>query len=300
VTVHRPDAVIAVIVHFDDPIRTQQLCQDLDGMGLRSIVVDHAISEGQEIYRAIDTDLTGVTILRPRRNGGFAAGVNLGISEALERGAAFVLLVNPDMRLGHDCVSAMLNEMSERERLGAVTASIFDQLGNVWFQDGRVDRFGVPYQSETETRHGLRYITGALMLIRKAAYLTVDGFAEEYFLYWEDIDFSNRLMHAGWDIDVVTSVSAIHDRLRASGRSAEVSPHKIYFETRNRLLFFRRSLSGFGTVEIGIGTVKLALRVLRGSAGARREAMRYLYKGIVDGAKGQIGPGVFSALLAAD
>jgi GT2 family glycosyltransferase len=44
------------------------------------------------------------------------------------------------------------------------------------------------------------WITGACMLIRRAAYEAVSGFDESYFFYFEDVDICTRLRRAGWNI----------------------------------------------------------------------------------------------------
>ena len=68
----------------------------------------------------------------------------------------------------------------------------------------------------------------------------LDGFDDRYFLYWEDIDLSHRVLELGGSLRVLSDIEAVHDeggthRERVFGRGK--SPTYYYYNIRNRLVF---------------------------------------------------------------
>src|SRR5688500_6336093 len=103
----RPDLSV-VIVNYNAATHVRRclasLAEGCAGVRYEPIVVDNASPEGgvEEAVRAAP----GVRLIRRRRNGGFAAGVNTGLRAA--RGGA-VLVVNPDTTLGAGAAARLLS-----------------------------------------------------------------------------------------------------------------------------------------------------------------------------------------------
>ncbi len=78
------------------------------------------------------------------------------------------------------------------------------------------------------------------MMINEAAWSAVGGFDEDYFLYWEDIDFSLRVEDAGGRLILVDDVSAVHDEGGTQGVGSPdkraKSPTYYFYNIRNRML----------------------------------------------------------------
>ena len=54
------------------------------------------------------------------------------------------------------------------------------------------------------------WVTGAVMVARRAAIEAVGLLDERYFLYWEDMDWCYRMRRAGWGVFLVPEARAIH------------------------------------------------------------------------------------------
>ena len=61
---------------------------------------------------------------------------------------------------------------------------------------------------------------------------------EIYFLYYEELDWCEKIRSAGYEILVNRSTYIFHKESMSVGKN---SPLKTYYLTRNRLLFFRRN-----------------------------------------------------------
>ena len=140
-------------------------------------------------------------------NRGFSGGMNLGIREALARGAERVLLVNSDVILPHDALKT-LNAELDRHR----TAGIAGPIVLARHAPDSVATMGMDYSKTTgRMRHravGDRFagtgtgadtvdgVSGCLMLVRREVFAAIGLLDEDYFFGFEDSDFSPRA-HAG-------------------------------------------------------------------------------------------------------
>ncbi len=79
------------------------------------------------------------------------------------------------------------------------------------------------------------WVSGACMLIRRAALEQLGGLDEDFFLYCEDIDLCARLRDAGWTIHYEPAAEVRHEG-GASGAREEL--YAVY--ARNRVLYARK------------------------------------------------------------
>jgi GT2 family glycosyltransferase len=213
-------------------------------------VVDNA-SPDDSIDTVIDLP---VQIVRADRNGGFAAGCNLGIAAG---SAPYVLLLNPDARIGRSDLNGLVDVLDHEREVGLAAPRILEEDGSLAFSQRRFPMLRStfaqalflhrlwPYASWTDElirdadayeRPGSPdWVSGACMLIRREALDAVDGLDEDFFLYCEDIDLCARLRAAGWSVRFEPSASA-HHRGGASRAREELFP--VY--ARNRVLYARK------------------------------------------------------------
>jgi N-acetylglucosaminyl-diphospho-decaprenol L-rhamnosyltransferase len=200
------------------------------------VVVDNASSDDTvERVRA----RTEVRLIANRDNRGFAAAVNQGAREAGH--AEILLLLNPDARL-----ASPLDDLIEASRRHGLAA------GKLVGEDGRAQkgfalrRFPTPaalifelfginrlWPGNPVNRH-YRYLdrdldqpgpveqpAGAFLMTRRDAWERLGGLDEQFHPVWfEDVDFCRRAADAGYRIEYVPSVRALH----AGGHSVRQVP----------------------------------------------------------------------------
>jgi GT2 family glycosyltransferase len=66
------------------------------------------------------------------------------------------------------------------------------------------------------------WVSGACMLVRRAAFESVGGFDERYFMYWEDADLCRRLRVRGHEVRYAPRATAVH-RVGHSSKTARAS-----------------------------------------------------------------------------
>ena len=82
------------------------------------------------------------------------------------------------------------------------------------------------------------YIHGAAMMISRAALSKAGAMAENFFLYYEEMDWCERIKTAGYEIWVNAKAVIFHKESMAVGKNSAL---KAYFMNRNRILFIRRN-----------------------------------------------------------
>lgn len=166
----------------------------------------------------------GVSLRRWGRNRGFARAANE--AGRLSRGR-WLLLLNPDVTLGEGFLDGVL-DLTRRLEARA------DRVGVVGFRldngDGTVQLSAGPFPTFTGTlarmflpRRRRKYtapapararrvawVTGCCWLLRRDCLEDVGGFDEDYFLYYEDVDFCRRARSRGWSVWYQPALGAVH------------------------------------------------------------------------------------------
>jgi len=183
-----------------------------------------------------------VRLLRNDTNHGFAYTVNIGLRAA--RDADFVFVLNQDAVLNAGCLEALLDSFATYPALGIAGCKIFYPDGHTMQHAGAfVDRpsafshhYG--YQQADDGRWGedrsVEYVTGAAMLISRAALDTLGGFDESISpMYYEDVDLCFSARKLGFDVRYVSKAILTH-------QESTTQPTNSYFGMVN---FFTGRLS---------------------------------------------------------
>jgi N-acetylglucosaminyl-diphospho-decaprenol L-rhamnosyltransferase len=195
-----------------------------------------------------------VGAVRAGRNGGFAAGCNIGIAQGR---APYVLLLNPDARIGRSDLDALVGALDEHPEVGLAAPRILEEDGSLAHSQRRFPRLRstfaqalflhrlFPHASWAdelvrspaayERAGSPEWVSGACMLIRREALELLGGLDEDFFLYCEDIDLCARIRAAGWSIRYEPRATVRHEG-GASGAREEL--FAVY--ARNRVLYARK------------------------------------------------------------
>jgi len=218
--------VDVVVVSFNsrETLRdcVRPLCDDEE---IAVIVVDNASTDGSADVIA---DLPAL-VVRRTVNAGFAAGCNDGWRAGT---APYVLLLNPDARIGPDAVRALARLLDENPGTGAVAPRIMTAEGSLDFSQRRHARRRSTFARalflhrlfpssawvddvvRDETRYrapgDAEWLSGACILARRSALEEVGGLDERFFMYCEDDDLCRRLWNAGFAVRFDPAVTCIH------------------------------------------------------------------------------------------
>jgi GT2 family glycosyltransferase len=253
-------AVAAVTLNFGKPDDTFECVRSLEASGypnLRIIVVDNGSSaESRERLRR---ELPkSVTFIQSDHNLGFAGGNNLGIRQAMELGARYILLINNDATLKSDAMRRMIETATRIDRLGILggkilvandagpTPEIWSAGG--WYSPLRASGYlagqGETDRGQYEAASEAEFLPACMWLVPTDVFRSVGLLDEEFFLYAEDLDYSLKLRRAGYHLYYEPAAVCFHKVSRSHWRDRKrASPLLNYYTNRNRVLIARRWLS---------------------------------------------------------
>lgn len=191
-----------------------------------------------------------IVVLRSDENLGFAGGNNLGIRAAT---GDCLLLLNNDTEVTDDTLHHLAETLDADPSIGAVCPKIrfwtppqaiqfagYTPLTRITLRNGLIG-FGQPDDGSYNSPHETPYAHGAAMMVRREAVGKAGPMPEEYFLYYEELDWSERIREAGYRIVYDPRATVFH---KESATTGQQSPLRSYYLTRNRLLFARRNRRG--------------------------------------------------------
>jgi len=224
------------------------------------IVVDNASSDDSLAnLEAVFPGERKLKIVRNRENLGFAAGCNIGVEHS---SGSRLLFLNPDCVLEPDSVRHLLRVLNDRQDVGMVGGLLVNPDGTEQAGGRRaiptpwrsfVRAFGLSRLADRWPRlffdfhlhkqplptHPIEVeaISGACMLVNRAAMQGVGHWDEGYFLHCEDLDFSMSLRGKGWKIMFVPDARIVHAKGGCSrSRPLFVEWHK----HRGMMRFYRK------------------------------------------------------------
>ncbi|HVE69670.1 MAG TPA: glycosyltransferase family 2 protein [Solirubrobacteraceae bacterium] len=167
-------------------------------------------------------------------NVGYASACNLGAARAT---GDWLLFLNPDAAAAPDCLERLLETATANPRAGIVTPQVLMADGaTVNAGENRIHLTGITWcgrlgePPETGPARPAFVTTGAAMLVRHDLYRRLDGYCDEFFLYYEDPDICWRAWIAG---DEVWFVPRAHVRHHYTWGESKA---KWFHLERNRLL----------------------------------------------------------------
>ncbi|MFA7319271.1 MAG: glycosyltransferase family 2 protein [Parcubacteria group bacterium] len=226
------------------------------------VLVDNASQDGS--LEEVLNKFSKAIVIRNSQNVGFAAGMNVGIKYALERGAEYVLLLNYDVSVPQNCLSLLVEDMEKDRKIGVGSPLIFEKSGAVWFSGGRINWWRMRADQLTEKLQEnyflSDYISGCAMLIRASVFHSAGLLDERYFLYYEDTDFSFAARTAGYKLLVSAKSQIMHLE-----KSRESGSQKVYWLVLSALIFFKKNtplyLKPYTSVFLGVRRFKNWLEV---------------------------------------
>ena len=273
----KPSSVLVVIVNY----RTPALALDAVGAleaeirargDAHVVVVDNGSGDGsaEAIARGIEERgfSDWCTLLAETRNGGFAAGNNVGIAWfAHETGALpeYAWLLNPDTIAQPGAMGALVDLLRDKPQVGIAGSRCLEPDGTVWasafnFPSPRSElndaiNFGpvtrllgnpviAPPQPDVPQRTD--WVSGTSMMVRRAVLEEVGIMDEDYFLYFEETDYCAHAAEAGFESWTVPASRVKHIGGQATGvtgaKRAQKRRPRYWFASRARFFLHQYGL----------------------------------------------------------
>ena len=208
---------------------------DVEGSGLDYEInlLDNASGENlEDLARRFRT----CRAFTAQRNLGFGGGHNLLLTKTE---APYLLILNPDVEFILPGTTKCLFEAATScDEVKAAGPKLLTAEGRPQHYDhGRLYglraqialRGGHSYWRETDVRQEVAWVSGAALLIERAAFAALGGFDENLFLYKEDEDLCLRLRRAGGHVIYEPGAVVRHQGSVVANRQEALARSSSYF-----------------------------------------------------------------------
>ena len=271
--------VQAIIVTWnkkEDVLRLLSQLKDIDYPEdkLLLLVVDNNSTDGT--VQAIESDYPSVKLIKHAENLGGAGGFNSGMRWAIENspGAEYLWLLDNDIQVDSNALSALVAAMTanpgaaicgsrimnleNRNELIEAGAFIDYHFGDIICNRPDKKTFG-----DSSKVFKVDYVAACSLLARVSHVKKMGIWREEFFIYWDDMEWGMRFNRAGYDVLASTASIVYHPSWvqRATDYSAV---WRNYYRTRNALWVFNNYC---GDIERRLLLCRMIYRFMRYAAG---------------------------------
>ena len=261
--------VTAIVINYRTPALSLEAVGSLQAemkspAPIRIYLVDNASGDDSlpMFKRALERPdwRDSVELLESPRNGGFGYGINLAVRRALATGKPpdYFYVLNPDALVEPGSLARLLAFAGRHPEVGLAGSHIHGTDGKT-----QVAAFRFPSllgEIENATSLGpltwllhkhvvslpspasdcrVDWISGTSMLIRRSTFETIGFFDEDFFLYFEEVDFCRRAKTAGIEAWFVAGAPITHIGAVSTGMNDEDRAMPAYwFDSRHR--YFRK------------------------------------------------------------
>ena len=227
-------------------------------------------------------------VLRSPVNLGFTGGNNWGMREAK---GDFFFIVNNDTEVTPDLLDVLLEPFTKDASIAMVCPKIrfyshptiiqYAGFNPMNLFTGRTTAVGS--MEEDNGQHDISGYTncahGCAIMVKRDVVEKVGMFAEKYFIYYEESDWSARIIKAGYTIYYEAKGLIYHKESITMGKQSAI---KVYYHTRNRILYMRRntSMGKFVVFSLFFLFVSTPKAILKYSANRQFKHLKSYIKGV--------------------
>ncbi len=193
-----------------------------------------------------------VKFIRSDINLGFAGGNNLGIKAAT---GEYLFLINNDTEITNGLIETLVATLDEHQEVGIVSPKIkyysqqnmlqyagYTPMNYYTARNNCEGQFEIDNGQYDHVTGITGFAHGAAMMVRREAIEKAGLMSENFFLYYEEMDWCDRIKRQGYTIWVNMQALIYHKESISVGKGSAL---KEYFMTRNRILFTRRNANLF-------------------------------------------------------
>lgn len=191
---------------------------------LEIVVLDNNSSDGSA--EMVEKSFPKVKLIKSQQNTGFAKGQNEILKQVK---GEYVLILNPDTNFPEDTIENMVLFMEKNPNCGIASCKILTGSNNLDSNGGdfpfnlslfswlfNLEFFGIKtnfHKTEKEyyeSAHEVDWVGGTFMFVKQEVFQKIGFFNEDYFMYFEDVDFCYKAKVAGFKIMINPEVSITH------------------------------------------------------------------------------------------
>lgn len=241
-------------------------CENTHGIDYEIFVVDNASSDGSA--EMVEKEFPQVKLIKNKENVGFAKANNQAIQKS---NGNYILLLNPDTIVLPGALAQMVEFMNENSRVGALgpkllnsdeslqpscrsfpslSTALFEEtlLNRVFPKNRIIGKYKMGYWEHNDIRE-VDQPMGSALMVRREVIDQVGLLDEQFYMYYEEVDWCYRIKKQGWKIYFLPQAQIIHHGGASSGKVGSKSLIETY---RSMYRFFKKHRGAFSVVLLKI------------------------------------------------
>lgn len=239
-----------------------------------------------KVVKAAELDISvpernRISVIRSSQNGGFAAGNNLGLRHLLvDPQIDHFWILNNDTAVEADAAERLLHKAQSDSTIGMCGSTvrfyyrpnIVQALGGHTFNWLNGSSLGIGFGHNIangltvqEVERDLDFITGASMCVSRGFLSSVGLMNEDYFLYYEEMDWAAR-SEGRFRMGFEPTAIVYHKEggsIGSSSKKGQRSPLSEYYLVRSRIVFIRNYRPRFLLTNYVVAVAQCFSRLVR-------------------------------------
>lgn len=254
--------VCIILLNWNGYIDTIDCIYSLNKMNYNNakiLVIDNGSTDNSP--NLIRQKFPNITLIENENNLGFCAGNNIGLRYALKANFDYIWILNNDTTVEQKALVEIIKVAESDKSIGIVSPQInyYDKKKEIQFAGSYIDRkrltLNYPrnkyHVNEVYQKGNDVVLWGTALLIRTELIKKIGYLREDYFAYWEDIDYSLRSLKAGYKNILCKDALIYHKRkLDKQGKEVPKGEMFYYLFLRNYIHFFHKNTEGFYKKQI--------------------------------------------------
>ena len=227
--------VSIILVNYNginDTVECIKSIQKSDYANYEIVVVDNCSEDKLDILYQFEK----VTLIINNENVGFGIANNIGAEYASNHGADYIMCLNNDTVINTDTIKKLVT--STNDTTITTGAIYYYNSKELWYGGGEVSRWKGNFRHKQYTENkDITFITGCCFMMTTNTYKKIGLFEKEYFMYYEDADFSIKAQQKEIRLLYLSDAVIWHKVGKSIDRSIGA---KDYYLTRNRLYIINK------------------------------------------------------------
>jgi len=217
----------ACIVYYQDLASLQALINNLNTQTLKPSEIFVADNDSSTSANMNNSDLR-VSVIKLSSNLGFGAAANSAIKKAIENGHKKFILFSQDVLLENTSCEKIIDKLLDQKGI-AFPTMLNRKTNQVFSKGGIINIFTGKIALKTKkVPKNIYWSDGSCLAFDKNTFLKIDGFSENFFMYFEDVDFCLKARR--------NQINLIHvDTIASQNPNGPTS----YLRSRNSILVAR-------------------------------------------------------------
>lgn len=259
-----------IIVSYKGYKRLKQCLDSLtsfNGENLKTEVIVVNNCPGDDEFQDLLKNYPTFHHIENSKNGGYGNGCNIGVSVA---NGSFYLILNPDTVVTEHALVELVHFLKSHPKIMLISCKQVNETGKesiAWgaFPDYRnltgVMRklFSTGYQNQMKCKEGFSsetffpdWVSGSVMFMRKDDFKRLNGFDEDFWMYFEDVDLCRRIRYMDGEIAFCTNITIEHNHggsSRINMKTASITKAEVLI---SKHLYISKHTSGLKKMYIQI------------------------------------------------